>query len=93
MQGVPTELLDLALNTLDDEVACWRRLPWAPGKVRLMRFPQMAPIGESDIDVDSAQEIICHDCDKDAADSLIVRFAMEKVLETVIGAISVAPSE
>jgi hypothetical protein len=91
MQGVPTELLDLALNTLDEEVKCWRRLPWAPGKVRLMRFPTLSeePIGVSEFDAESTQTVIMHDVDKEIADDLIVRFAMEKVLETVIGAISV----
>jgi hypothetical protein len=94
MSNVPAELVDLSLNALEDEVPCWRKLPWRPGYVRLMRFPTMAPIGESDIAVDGAQEVITyHDVPADIADDMIVRFAMEKALEAAIGAISVAPHE
>ena len=93
MSNVPAELVDLALNALEDEVPCWRKLPWRPGYVRLMRFPPMdALIGESDIDVDGAQEVITyHDVPADIADDMIVRFAMEKALEAAIAARRVNP--
>ena len=95
MSNVPAELVDLALNALEDEVPCWRKLPWRPGYVRLMRFPPMDELtGESDIDVVGAQEVITyHDVPEKLADDMIVRFAMEKALEAAIGAISVAPHE
>jgi hypothetical protein len=88
---VPDKLVDLALNTLDDEVKRWRRVPWRPGYIRLIRYPASfdTPIGPAEI-VPEEETITCHDVPVDLADDMIVRFAMEKVLETVIGAISVA---
>ena len=93
MSNVPAELVDLALNALEDEVPCWRKLPWRPGYVRLMRFPRLeAPVGPAEV-VPDDEVITYHDVPAETADDMIVRFAMEKVVETVIGAISVAPHE
>jgi hypothetical protein len=91
MSNVPEQLVNLALDALEEEVACWRRVPWREGKVRLMRFPTMEPIGVSDIEVDGTMEVAMHDVNAADADNIIVRFAIEKVVEAVIGAISVAP--
>jgi hypothetical protein len=92
--SVPVELVDLALNALEDEVACWRKVPWGPDYVRLMRFsdPFAAPIGPAEVTAEEAT-IICRDVPAHMANDMIVRFAMEKVVETVISAISVAPAE
>jgi len=89
--SIPAELVDLALDALDAEVKCWRRVPWAPGHIRLMRCPPMdfSP-GAA---MAAADEVITfHDVPADSADDIIVRLAMEKVIEAVIGAISVAPA-
>jgi hypothetical protein len=88
---VPDALVDLALNTLDDEVKRWRRVPWRPGWIRLMRYSfDEATIGEGTVPSDE-DTITVHDVPEAIADDMIVRFAMEKVLEVAIGAISVAP--
>lgn len=92
--NVPAELTDLALNALEDEVACWRRIPMYPGVTRLMRFP---PMGELDLSPaganvppDDAQTVIYHDVPAKDTDDLLLRMAMEKVVEAVLGAVSVA---
>jgi hypothetical protein len=92
--NVPAELTDLALNALEGEVECWRRIPMYEGVVRLMRFP---PMDESDlspsgaaIPPDDQQTVVYHDVPTKDADDLLMRFAMEKVVAAVIGAISVA---
>jgi hypothetical protein len=86
---VPDQLVDLALEHLDDEVKRWRRVPWAPGYIRLMRCPDMP--GPAEITAQAMeQEIVCHDVPAALADDMIVRFAMEKAIEAVIGAISLA---
>ena len=87
--SVPAELVDLALNALEDEVACWRKVPWRPDYVRLMRFSDSFDAGPSEMSAEAT--FTCHDVPAHMADDMIVRFAMEKVVETVIGAISVAP--
>jgi hypothetical protein len=91
MSNVPAELVDLALNALEDEVGCWRKVPWRPGYIRLMRFPPMSecPIGPAEVPDDEDSVVICHDVPEKIADDMLMRIAMEKVLETVIGAISV----
>jgi hypothetical protein len=87
---VPDELVNIALDALDDEVKRWRRVPWAPGYIRLMRYPDMdLSVGGAEVAKDDV--ITCHDVPVNTADDLIVRFAMEKALEAAIGAISVAP--
>lgn len=91
--NVPAELTDLALNTLEDEVDCWRRVPLYSGITRLMRFPPMEEIDLSRATVDDKETVIYHDVPTKDADALLMRFAMEKVLETVIAAISVAPPQ
>jgi len=90
--NVPAELTNLALDALEDEVACWRRIPMRPGWIRLMRFPQLSEIdlSPSGAAVNSQEEVIYHDVDAKQADSLVLRFAMEKVVETILGAVSVA---
>jgi hypothetical protein len=86
---VPAELTDLALNALEDEVACWRRIPTYPGVTRLMRFPPLLEIGPAEIPSDDEQTVIYHDVPAKDADDLLLRMAMEKVVEAVIGAVSV----
>lgn len=87
---VPDELVDLALEKLDAEVTLWRRVPWAPGYIRLMRYsePLDGPPGE--MSAMATATITCHDVPASIADDMIVRFGMEKAIEAVIGAISVA---
>ncbi|MGX9944894.1 hypothetical protein ACTG4Q_20750 [Bradyrhizobium denitrificans] len=87
--SVPAELVDLALNALEEEVACWRKVPWRPDYTRLMRFSDTfdAPIGPAEVPEEAT--ITCHDVPSHMADDMIVRFAMEKAVEAVIGAISV----
>jgi hypothetical protein len=92
MSNVPAKLVDLALNALEDEVPCWRKLPWRPGYIRLMRFPRIDEIGPAEIPPED-ETVIYHDVPANIADDMIVRFAMEKVVEAVIGAISVSPHE
>jgi hypothetical protein len=89
-KSVPDALVDLALNTLDDEVKRWRRVPWRPGWIRLMRYSESLDAGPGDV-VSEDATITVHDVPERMADDMIVRFAMEKVLEVAIGAISVAP--
>ena len=88
--NVPADLTDLALNALEDEVACWRRIPMYPGVIRLMRFPSLmeTPIGPAEIPDDT--ETVCyHDVPAKDADDILLRMAMEKVVEAVLGAVSV----
>ena len=91
--NIPAELTDLALNALEDEVACWRRIPMYPGVTRLMRFPRM-----DDIDLSPAgaaippieeQTVVYHDVPAKTADDILLRMAMEKVVEAILGAVSV----
>ncbi|TYO65497.1 hypothetical protein FXV83_16305 [Bradyrhizobium hipponense] len=88
--SVPDELVDLALEALEAEVACWRKVPWRPDYTRLMRFSDTCrgPVGPAEVTEEEAT-ITCHDVPTHMADDMIVRFAMEKVVEAVIGAISV----
>jgi hypothetical protein len=90
---VPAELTDLALNALEDEVACWRRIPMYSGVTRLMRFPPMDALDLSAagaaIPPDDQQTVVYHDVPTKRADDLLMRFAMEKVVEAILGAISV----
>ncbi|WP_029083429.1 hypothetical protein [Bradyrhizobium sp. th.b2] len=89
-QVVPDELVDLALEHLDAEVKRWRRVPWAPGHIRLLRYSLCVDdIGPAE-EPQSQETITCHDVPAHMADDMIVRFAMEKAVEAVIGAISVA---
>jgi hypothetical protein len=87
---VPVELTDLALNALEDEVGCWRRIPMYPGVTRLMRVPPMGDIGPAEIPPDDTQAVIYHDVPAKNADDLLLRMAMEKVVEAVLGAVSVS---
>lgn len=88
---VPDKLVDIALDALDDEVKRWRRVPWAPGYIRLMRYPSIFDIGPAEVPPAGEDTVVYHDVPAHIADDMIVRFAMEKVVESVIGAISVAP--
>jgi hypothetical protein len=91
--NVPAELTDLALNALEDEVACWRRMPMYPGVTRLMRFPALEEIDLSPAGAAISEEtstVVYHDVPAKDADALLMRFAMEKVVEAVLGAVSVA---
>jgi hypothetical protein len=91
--NVPAELTDLALNALEDEVDCWRRIPMYPGVTRLMRFPALEEIDLSHSSAaitDNTESVIYHDVPTKSADALLMRFAMEKVVEAVLGAVSVA---
>jgi hypothetical protein len=88
--NVPAELTDLALNALEDEVGCWRRIPMYPGVTRLMRFPPMGEIGPAEIPPDDGQTVIFHDVPTKNADDMLLRIAMEKVVEAVLGAVSVS---
>ncbi|SDK41888.1 hypothetical protein [Bradyrhizobium ottawaense] len=89
---IPAELTDLAMNALEDEVACWRRIPMYPGVIRLMRFPQLSEIDLSPAGAaisDDAETVCYHDVQAKQADDLVLRFAMEKVVEAILGAVSV----
>lgn len=86
---VPDQLVDIALEALDAEVKLWRRVPWAPGHTRLMRYSEPIDLGPGDMSAEA--KIECHDVPAGMADDMIVRFAMEKALEAAIAAISVAP--
>ena len=89
--NVPAELTDLALDALEEEVGCWRRIPMYPGITRLMRFPPLGEIGPAEIPPDvHEQSVIYHDVPAKSADDLLLRFAMEKVVEAVLGAVSVS---
>jgi hypothetical protein len=91
-QIVPDQLVDIALNALDDEVKRWRRVPWAPGYIRLMRYPDIMDAAPGLGTLPTEDDVItCHDVPVHMADDMIVRFAMEKALEAAISAISVAP--
>ena len=85
---VPDELVDLALEALDAEVKLWRRVPWGPSQIKLMRYSEPLDAGPSEMSAESY--ITTYDVPAKRADEMIVRFAMEKALEAVIGAISVA---
>jgi hypothetical protein len=87
---VPDQLVDLALDALDGEVKLWRRVPWAPGQTRLIRYPDLPAPGEMTAEA-MEEKIVCHDVPNAMADDMIVRFGMEKALEAFLGAISVAP--
>jgi hypothetical protein len=89
-QIVPDQLVDLALEALDAEVKLWRRVPWAPGHIRLIRYPDLPAPGEMTAEA-MEEKVVYHDVPSALADDMIVRFAMEKALEAAIGAISVAP--
>ncbi|WP_316196606.1 hypothetical protein [Bradyrhizobium sp. SZCCHNS3053] len=84
--SVPDELVDLALNTLEEEVSCWRKVPWGPNHVRLTRWPIDRAPGEIPSEIVT---VTCHDVPAEMADDILRRIAIEKVLEVVIGAISV----
>ena len=92
--SVPAELTDLAINAMEEEVACWRRIPMYPGITRLIRFPQLGEIDLSpagaDIPPDGDETVAYHDIPDKLADDMLVRFAMEKVVEAVLGAVSVS---
>jgi hypothetical protein len=91
MSNVPAELVDLALDALDDEVKRWRKMPWAPGRMRLMRFSLITdPIGPAEVPPPEEQTVTYHDIPTAMADDMILPLAMEKVVETVIGAVSVS---
>ncbi|WP_439357838.1 hypothetical protein [Bradyrhizobium sp. DASA03007] len=87
---IPADLVNIALDALDAEVKLWRRVPWAPGHIRLMRYSEPMDVGPAEVSVEAS--IQCHDVPERMADDMIVRFAMEKALEAAIGAISVVPS-
>lgn len=89
---VPAKLTDLALDALEEEVGCWRRFPMYPGITRLMRFAplDLSTLGPAGIPPDTHdQSVIYHDVATKDADDLLLRFAMEKVVEAVLGAVSV----
>jgi hypothetical protein len=89
---VPAQLVDLALHTLDEEVKRWRRVPWRPGWVRLIRYYEIDITRGPDVVPPEEETIAYHDVPEHFADDMIVRFAMEKALEAAIGAISPAPA-
>ncbi|ARQ95380.1 hypothetical protein [Bradyrhizobium phage BDU-MI-1] len=85
---VPDALVDLALETLDDEVKRWRKVPWRPDYVRLIRGPLLKDLdlGPSGAAVTAATEEVMtyHDVPTALADDILLRFAMEKVIETIV---------
>lgn len=84
--AVPPELVDLAVKTFEDEYENWRRLPLHNGYTRLLRIPgDQEPVTMSD------QTMVCHDAPNAIVDDTIFRLVLEKVIETVIAAISVEP--
>jgi hypothetical protein len=89
--SVPAELTDLAIDAMEEEVACWRRIPMYPGVTRLIRFPAMLDVGPAEIPPDGGDTVAYHDVPTKLADDMLVRFAMEKVVEAVLGAVSVSP--
>lgn len=88
---VPNQLVDLALHTLDEEVKRWRRVPWRPGWIRLIRYSEIDITRGPEVLPPEEETIVYHDVPEGVADDMIVRFAMEKALEAAIGAISPAP--
>jgi len=93
--SVPAELTDLAINAMEEEVACWRRIPMYPGITRLIRFPQLGEIDLSPagaaLPAEADASVSYHDIPTKDADDMLVRFAMEKVVEAILGAVSVSP--
>lgn len=84
---VPDFLVNVALDALDDEVKRWRKVPWAPGYTRLTRYPLLMDLDLSadGADVVSVDETISfHDVPSGIADDILLRFAMEKVIEKIV---------
>lgn len=84
---VPDALVNLALDTLDDEVRRWRKVPWRRDYVRLMRGPLLEDfdLSASGADIVPEEETITyHDVPAGIADDILLRFAMEKVIEKIV---------
>lgn len=85
---VPDFLVNAALDALDDEVKRWRKVPWAPGYTRLTRYPLLSDFdlsAEGANVIPSDEETISfHDVPTGIADDILLRFAMEKVIEKIV---------
>jgi hypothetical protein len=81
------KLVDLALNVLEDELSCWKRIGLNVSKMtRLVRYPPMPPefpMTDASIEEAGNQTFEILDVPDSEVNGVLTRFAMKKVVEAI----------